>query len=131
MRKEGQQAMTQESPKKNTYQLSGVDDQQRGFTRQVEVSSDEGFYHAELRYEKLKITCEPCADEEAALRELIRRLQGQGYTQLRTQLIFRGSHYLGSQAMWVDYPDQELSMAPMSKLLHWIGRLFRFSRSEN
>ena len=122
--------MTQESPIRNTYQLSGVDDQQRGFTRQVEVSSNEGFYHAVLRYEKLKVACEPCGDEEATLRELIRRLQGQGFTQLRTQLIFRGSHYLGTQAMWVDYPDQDLSTATMSKLLHWMGRLFGFSSRE-
>ena len=101
--------MTQESSKKNTYQVSGVDDHERGFTRQVEISSNQGLFHAVLRYEKLKLSGEPCVEEDEALRDLIQRLQGQGYTQLRTQLIFRGPQYLGSQELWVDYPDQEPS----------------------
>ena len=118
--------MKQESSKKNTYQLSGLDDHERGFSRQVEISSHQGLFHAVLRYEKLKVSVEPCVEEEAALRELIQRLQGQGYTQLRTQLIFRGTDYLGSQEMWVDYPDQESSTATKTKLLHWIRRWFSF-----
>lgn len=120
--------MTQECSTKNTYQISGIDDLERGFTRQVEVSSNQGLFHAVLRYEKLKVAGDPCIDEDAALRELIQRLQGQGYTQLRTQLIFRGTYYLGSQEMWVDYPDQESSTASKGKLLHWIRRWFSSSR---
>jgi hypothetical protein len=116
--------MTQESSKKNTYQLSGVDDHERGFTRQVEVSSNQSLFHAVLHYEKLKVAGAPCIDEDAALRELIQRLQDQGYTQLRTQLIFRETHYLGSQEMWVDYPDQESSKPSKNILLHWIRRWF-------
>ena len=116
--------MAQESSKKNTYQLSGIDDHERGFTRQVEISSQQGLFHAVLRYEKLQVSGEPCVEEDEALRELIQRLQGQGYTQLRTQLLFRGTDYLGSQAMWVDYPDPESSTASKNILLHWIRRWF-------
>jgi len=118
--------MTQESSKKNIFQLSGVDDHERGFTRQVEVSSNQGLFHAVLHYEKSIVAGDPCIDEDAALRELIQRLQGQGYTQLRAQLIFRGTHYLGSQEMWVDYPDQETPTASRNILLHWIRRWFSF-----
>ncbi|MDX1412438.1 MAG: hypothetical protein R3351_09795 [Nitrospirales bacterium] len=121
--------MTQESSKKNTYQLSGVDAHERGFTRQVEISSHQGLFHAVLRYEKLKVSGEPCVEEDAALRELIQKLQDQGYTQLRTQLIFRGTDYLGSQEMWADYPDREMSTASENKLLHWIRRWCNYFRS--
>jgi hypothetical protein len=120
--------MIQESSNKNIYQLSGVDDHERGFTRQVEISSHQGQFHAVLRYEKLKVSGEPCVEEDAALRELIQRLQGQGYTQLRTQLIFRGTHYLGSQVMWVDYPDEESSSELRRKVFDRIMRWFSFSR---
>ncbi len=118
--------MAQEISIKNTYQLSGVDDHERGFTRQVEISSHQGLFHAVLRYEKLQVSGKPCVEEDAALRELIQKLQGQGYTQLRTQLIFRGPHYLGSQEMWSDYPDQESPTASKYKLLHWIRKWFSF-----
>ncbi len=116
--------MTRESSPKNTYQLSGVDDHERGFTRQIEVSFSQGLFQAMLRYEHLKVAGAPCVDEETALQALIQRLQGRGYTQLRTQLIFRGAHYLGSQEMWVDYPDQEPSTASKNKFIHWIRRWF-------
>jgi len=112
---------------KNIYQLSGVDDRERGFSRQVEVSSTQGLYCAVLRYETVKVTGDPSANDEAALQELIHRLQGQGYTQLRTQLIFRGTHYLGSQEMWVDYPDQETSSVTKLSPFVWIRRWFSFS----
>lgn len=108
------------------YQVSGLDDRERGFTRQVEVSSDEGFYYAVLKYEKLKVAGKPGPDEERALRELIQRLQNQGYTQLRTQLIFRGTEYLGSQEMWVEYPDPETTTRSEVGLPGWIERWFSF-----
>ena len=122
--------MTQEIPGKNTYQLSGVDNHQRGFTRQVEISIHQGLFHAVLQYEKLKMTCEPCVDEETSLRQLVQRLQDLGYTQLRTQLIFQGTHYLGNQEIWVDYPDQESSSGGKSKFLYWIRQWFSLSRSK-
>ena len=117
--------MTQESSPKNIHQLSGVDDRKRGFSRQVEVSSNQGLLYAVLLYEKLKVAGEPCVDENGALQELIHRLQDQGYTQLRTQLIFRGTKYLGNQEMWVDYPDREPSSELRGKSFGWIMRWFK------
>lgn len=109
----------------NIYQLSGVDDRERGFTRQVEVSGDQNRYQAVLRYEKIKVTADPCNEEAGALQELIRRLHGQGYSQLRTQLIFRGTQYLGTQEIWVEYPEQETPLETSQNLFGWIKRLFR------
>jgi len=36
---------------------------------------------------------------------LIHTLQSEGYRQLRSQMSFRNGVYLGSQEMWVEYPD--------------------------
>ena len=38
-----------------TYQLAGIDDQERGFNRQVEVSCQGSQFIAVLRYERLRV----------------------------------------------------------------------------
>ena len=93
----------------NIYQLSGLDDRERGFTRQVEISYRDKWYQAVLRYERFRADGSSPTDETGALRNLIHTLQAQGYTQLRSQLIFRGQLYLGSQELWVDYGDEEIA----------------------
>lgn len=120
--------MKQENAGKNIYQLSGIDNKDRGFTRQVQVFSNQGFFHAVLRYEETKLAEKSCVDEDGALREIIQRLQSHGYTQLRSRLIFRGTHYLGSQEIWVDYPDMESSSELMRKVLDRLMQWFCFSK---
>ena len=51
----------------------------------------------------------PGETDEIALGNLIHTLQQQGYTQLRSQRIFHGDRYLGSQELWVEYPDPRYS----------------------
>ena len=96
----------------NTYQLSGLDDRERGFTRQVEVSCHDNTYQAVLRYERFRADGSSRLNEAKALENLIQTLQAQGYTQLRSQLIFRGKSYLGSQELWIDYSDAEVAKKP-------------------
>ena len=57
-----------------------------------------------------------------AMEELIRTLQGQGYSQLRSQLSVREGSYLGSQEPWIEYPDPPRGTA---QEVGWLKRLFR------
>ena len=96
----------------NIYHIAGIDNRERGFSRQAQVIMDGTAYRARLRYEALQIEVEPVDTEEAALHRLIEVLQERGYTQLRTQRIFQGEQYFGNQELWVDYSDLELPDVP-------------------
>ncbi|MBI4401834.1 MAG: hypothetical protein HY581_09410 [Nitrospirae bacterium] len=107
------------------HQLAGLDERERGFNRLVELDRCEGGYRAALRYEAAVVRTEGCETAADALSELIRLLQAQGYTQLRSQLSFRGNVYLGSQEAWIEYPDPERPPEPSGGLGEWRGRLRR------
>jgi len=106
------------------YRLAGLDERQRGFSRPVEFERIGETYRASLRYETTCVVTEPHPNQDAALLVLIHTLQGQGYRQLRTQLSFRDGAYLGSQALWVDYPDPE-SVEPSPGLVRKVLSWFR------
>ena len=89
------------------HQLAGVDTRERGFSRPVVFEQAEGGYQAILRYETTRVATIAQDTPGAALAELIRTLQGQGYSQLRSQLSVREGAYLGSQEPWIEYPDPE------------------------
>ena len=109
----------------NTYQLAGMDDRERGFNRQVKVSASNGFSRAVIQYEALRIEGAPGETEETALGNLIQMLQQRGYTQLRTQLIFQGDRYLGSQELWKEYPDPDIPRESGKGLKAWLHRFFK------
>lgn len=104
------------------HQLAGLDHRERGFSRPVEFErAGEGFC-AILRYETVRISTAPQPAQDAALLALIQSLQMQGYRQLRTQVSFRSGIYLGSQEMWVEYPDPAPPAKPeglLSKIAGW------------
>ena len=104
----------------NVYHIAGVDDRERGFNRQAQVVAKDTVYQARLRYEDLKIEIEAVDTEDEALQRLIDVLQERGYTQLRTQCIFQGEQYLGTQELWTDYPDPNLSE---TRSVSWFTRL--------
>jgi len=87
--------------------LSGLDQRQRGFSRQVEIEPEEGGYRASLQYEKLAVRSERRSTKEEALLELVERLQESGYRQLRSRLNFRGGSYFGSLEPWFEYADPQ------------------------
>ena len=112
------------------HQLAGLDTRERGFSRPVVFEQADGGFHAILRYETTRVVTIVQATPGAALEELIRMLQGQGYSQLRSQLSVREGTYLGSQEPWIEYPD------PARGTEHedgWMKRLFRcfLRRSED
>jgi len=116
--------MNQAEPPTKIYQLAGVDEQERGFNRQGTIYCRNDRYQAVLRYETLYLE-ERCQDTEAmALQALIHTLHERRYTYMRTQLIFRGGHYLGSQEPWVDYPDPESVLPLFCGLKRWMKGWF-------
>lgn len=108
------------------HQLAGVDARERGFSRPVVYEQADGGYQAILRYETTRVVTTAQATPGAALDELIRMLQGQGYSQLRSQLSIRDGTYLGSQEPWVEYPDPveqpETPDGLIGKFFSWFGR---------
>ncbi len=111
-----------DQPGLDKHQLAGLDARERGFNRPVSfVQAGEG-YRAILRYETITIETEPHATQDEALRRLVDTLQAEGYRQLRSQISFRSGVYLGSQELWIEYPDQAVEPEPpglMTQLLSW------------
>ena len=104
------------------HQVAGLDDRARGFTRLVEVARSEGGYRASLRYETTMVVTGGTETKLAAVQEVIHLLQIRGFTQLRSQLSFSGSTYLGSQEPWIEYLDPERPPEPTWGLFGWIRR---------
>lgn len=102
------------------HQLAGLDHRERGFSRPVEFEEAGECFCAVLRYETVRISTEPHPAQDAALLALIQALHTQEYRQLRTQVSFRNGIYLGSQELWVEYPDPTPPMKP-EKLLSKIA----------
>jgi len=104
------------------HQLAGLDIRERGFSRPVVFEKSDGKYQAILRYETTRVVTTAYDTPGAALEELIRMLQGQGYSQLRSQLSVREGAYLGSQEPWIEYPDPARGTEQEGG---WLKRLFR------
>ena len=108
------------------HQLAGFDGRERGFSRPVVFEQAGGGYQANLRYETTHVVTTAQDTPGAALEELIRMLQGQGYSQLRSQLNFRNGTYLGSREPWIEYPDPERQPETpdglIGRLFGWLGR---------
>ena len=104
------------------HQLAGLDTRERGFSRPVVFEKSDGKYQAILRYETTRVMTTAYDTPGAALEELIRMLQGQGYSQLRSQLSVREGAYLGSQEPWIEYPDPARGTEQEGG---WLKRLFR------
>ena len=87
------------------HQLAGLDNRERGFSRPVEFERVGEGYRAVLRYETVRVATEAHTTQDEALSLLIQSLHAQGYRQLKTQRSFRNGVYLGSQELWIEYPD--------------------------
>lgn len=106
------------------HQLAGFDARERGFNRPVELVRTAAGYQARLRYESTHVVTPDAPSAAEALGQLIRLLQEQGYTQLRSQQSYRDGLYLGSQELWVEYPDPqpEPEVGLLGLMKKWLGR---------
>jgi hypothetical protein len=104
------------------HQLAGFDTRERGFSRPIVFEQADGGFQAILRYEATRVVTTVQGTTGAALEELIHTLQGQGYSQLRSQLSVREGTYLGSQEPWIEYPDPPRGPEQEGG---WLKRLFR------
>jgi hypothetical protein len=112
------------------YQLAGLDERERGFNRLVEVERVNELYRARFQYETTMLMAEARDSTGSALSDLIRLLQGRGYTQLRSQLSFRGGTYLGTVEGWLEHPDLQMAQHReagtlrrlWSKMTAWLTR---------
>ena len=107
------------------HQLSGLDNRERGFSRPVEFERVGEGYRALLRYETVRVTTETHPTQDEALTSLIQTLHAQGYRQLKTQMSFRNDVYLGSQELWVEYPDVPQAEPEQSGFFNKIRNWFR------
>lgn len=107
------------------HQLAGLDDRERGFSRPVEFEQAGEGYRAVLRYEAVRVATEVHPSQDDALTILIQALHAQGYRQLKTQLSFRNGVYLGSQELWVEYPDPLQAEPAQSSFFEKIKSWFR------
>ena len=112
------------------HQLAGLDNRERGFSRPVEFERAGEGYRAILRYETVRVTTEIHPTQDEALTVLIQSLHAQGYRQLKTQRSFRNGVYLGSQELWVEYPDPPQTEQEPSGFFGTIKSWFQ-SRSTN
>ena len=107
------------------HQLAGHDQWERGFSRPVEFEPAGESYRAIFRYESTLVRTEPHPTQDVALLALVQTLQAQGYRQLRTQASFHKGIYLGSQEVWVEYPDPPQAEREPSgwraRLLSWFS----------
>ncbi|BCA53507.1 hypothetical protein W02_06470 [Nitrospira sp. KM1] len=109
----------------DTFQLAGLDDRERGFSRPVEFEHHETGYRANLRYESTRLHTDSQLTQDAALLRLVEILHARGYRQLKSQMTYRRGIYIGSQEIWVEYPDPVVPSPEPSGLLDKLLTWFR------
>ena len=112
------------------YQIAGLDDRLRGFSRLLELEASGDRRRAVFRYEQTLVETPEYETSQEAIDEVVRLLRERGYSQLRVRLDFRGDTYLGTREPWLEYPDPEgagPAHAQVSEQLArrsgWIGRV--------
>ncbi len=87
------------------HQLEGVDPSDRYFSRAVLVNRTASGYAAKVMYEALTVESGAHSTIAAAVRELVEKLQGLGFSRMRSRTNFKGTRYLAEKESWIDYPD--------------------------
>ena len=115
------------------YQIAGLDERLRGFSRLLDMEAAGDRRRALFRYEQTLVETPECETSREAIDEVVRLLRERGYSQLRVRLDFRGETYLGTQEPWLDYPDPEPAEPERSYVTEqlarrsgWIGRVLSF-----
>ena len=88
------------------HQLEGVDPSDRYFNRTILVNRTPSGYSAKIMYEDFVVESRSHSTIAATVKELVDKLQGFGFTRMRTRANFKGTRYLAEKETWLDYPDQ-------------------------
>jgi hypothetical protein len=88
------------------HQLEGVDPSDRYFNRTILVNRTPSGYSAKIMYEAFVVESPSHSTIAATVKELVDKLQGFGFTRMRTRANFKGTRYLAEKETWLDYPDQ-------------------------
>ena len=87
------------------HQLEGVDPSDRYFSRAVLVSRTGSGYTAKVMYEALTVQGDSYSTIGAAVLNIVEKLQGLGFSRIRTRANFKGTRYLAEKETWVEYAD--------------------------
>jgi hypothetical protein len=88
------------------HQLEGVDPSDRYFNRTILVNRTPSGYSGKIMYEAFVVESPSHSTIVATVKELVDKLQGFGFTRMRTRANFKGTRYLAEKETWLDYPDQ-------------------------
>jgi hypothetical protein len=88
------------------HQLEGVDPSDRYFNRTILVNRTPSGYSAKIMYEAFVVESPSHSTIAATVKELVDKLQGFGFTRMRTRANFKGTRYLAEKETWLDYPDR-------------------------
>lgn len=88
------------------HQLEGTDPSDRYFNRALSVNRTAQGYAASVTYEALTVTGQTKPTIGATVASAVEKLQGLGFTRMRTRPNFKGQRYLAEKETWVDYPDK-------------------------
>ena len=88
------------------HQVEGVDPSDRYFNRAILVNRTASGYTAKTMYEALTLESGSHSSINAAVKELVEKLQELGFSRMRTRANFKGSRYLAEKETWIDHPDR-------------------------
>jgi hypothetical protein len=88
------------------HQIEGVDPSDRYFSRAILVNRTASGYSAKVMYEALTVESGSHSTIIATINELVEKLQGFGFTRMRTRANFKGTRYLAEKETWIDYADK-------------------------
>jgi hypothetical protein len=87
------------------HQLEGVDPSERYFNRAILVNRTPSGYSAKVMYEALTVEGHTHPTIAAAVKEVVEKLQGLGFSRMRTRTNFKGTKYLAEKETWIEYQD--------------------------
>lgn len=88
-----------------TYQLEGVDEEGRYFSRSVILTELGGLLSVSFNYEGIKISANSHHTHDGALKELVSQIKKSGFINIRARLNYVGSRYLAEGKPWIYFPD--------------------------
>ena len=88
------------------HQLEGVDPSERYFNRAILVNRTPSGYSVKVMYEALTVEGHTHPTIAAAVKELVEKMQGLGFSRMRTRTNFKGTKYLAEKETWIEYQDR-------------------------